>query len=137
MTTQASLTAELVAGPASVSDNPFPSGVTTIPFGLNPPAKQYNVDTGKNVATVNSPSAFVALGGVGALGPVTQGHTLYIRTIQPMTIRETTAVPSSADNVVVYPLNGVTIREYPADHYLKLIEVEGAGQIEYWAAGNQ
>lgn len=131
------LSGSLTAGPSAAVDNQFPSGVTSVPFGLNPGNKPYNVDTGRNVANVLSPSAYAALGGIGTLGPVTQAVTLYLRTTTPLTIRLTTAVPSSADLLSVLPLNGILILEFPSDHYLKLVEVQGSGTVEYYVSGNQ
>jgi hypothetical protein len=131
MSLQVSLTGTLVAGPSASSDNAFPSGTATIPFNLNPDPKGYSVDTGKNVLSLNSPSAFVALPGVGALGPVTNAELVYFRTQVGIDIRLTT----SAGAVVVHPA-GLLIWETDPAQPITLIEAKGAGTIEYYACGN-
>lgn len=138
MALQASLVANFLAGPSAVSDNQFPSGVTTIPFGLNPPLKQFGVDTGVMRPTVNSPASFFTLGGVGPTSDVTAATTLIIRTATPMLIRSTYQNPAGgADIVSVEPINGTKLCEYPPNGVLKLLEIQGAGQIEYYASGLQ
>lgn len=132
---QVTLSGQLVASPASVSDSGFPSGVTSVAFNLFPAKKPINVDTGVMRPIVNSPASFVTLPGVGAGGPVTQGTTLYLRSSTPMQIRTTTAVPSAADVVAIETISGLKIVEYDAAHYLKLLEIQGSGPIEYYVSG--
>lgn len=135
MSLQAVLTAQLVTGPATSGDAGFPTGVANFTFGLNPPQKSYEVDAGK-VAKFNSPSAFVVLSGIGATEAVTQARLLYLRVIVPVEIRLTFQDPGGgADIVSVEPLEGVKLAEYPANGYLKLLEIKGSGSVEYYAAG--
>lgn len=138
MALQATLTATLIASPSVVTDSNFPSAVTNIAFNLNPPTKPFSVDTGAMRTTVNSPSAFVALGGIGSTSDVTQATTLYFRCAVQMLIRMTFQNPGGGSDIVsVEPINGVKLCEYPANGVLKLLEVQGQGQIEYYASGLQ
>jgi hypothetical protein len=128
------LTATLLAGPTTVTDNQFPSGTTNLPFGLNPPQKAYNVDTGVMVANVISPVAFVALGGVGPGGSVTQAQTLYVRTLTPVQVRLTYL--GDVTPKIRY-LGGATLEEADPAHPITLVEVMGSATVEYYAAGLQ
>ncbi len=126
---QVTLTATLTAGPPSVGGSSLPSGATSIPFGLSPEQKSY-------IDSIN----FDLKKGIGAApGPVTQGHTLYARTTTPMLVRLTFANPNGADIVSVLPSNGVLVLEPAAasGYYLKLVEAQGAGSIEFWCGGSQ
>lgn len=138
MSLQASLVATFQAGPSVATDSQFPSGVTTIPFGLNPPTKPFGSDTGAMRSTVNSPTSFVVLGGVGPTSDVQAATTLIVRTATPMLIRSTFQNPAGgADIVSIEPINGTKLCEYPPNGVLKLLEVQGSGQIEYYASGLQ
>jgi hypothetical protein len=101
--------------------------------GTKPALKKFwsNVD-------VNSPApAFQALDGVGAGQSVTQGNTLYLRTTAPMTMRFTFADPMGGPDIVsLVPVQGLLIWEGSALGYLKLIEAQGVGGIEYFVSGN-
>ena len=131
---QITVAATLIAAPAQSTDQQFPSGTTTIPFVTTPSPKTYNVDTGRNTAQVNSPSSFVALQGLGANGPVTQAHTVYIRTSVPMNVRLTYQGGSALGPL---PIQGVFFLEVPPATPLTLVEIEGSGTVEYYFAGNQ
>jgi hypothetical protein len=139
MALQAQLVAVFTAGPSLVTDSGFPSGVTNWPFGLNPPLKQYSVDTGVMHPQVNSAApAWFPFGGIGPNSDVTQATTLLVRTQVPMVLRLTTAdINGGPDNVSVVPINGLLILEFPANGYLKLLEVQGQGQVEIYASGLQ
>jgi hypothetical protein len=132
---QVQLTAELVAGPAQISNSFFPSGTTTIPFGLQPNPKGYSVDTGPQRPLINSPNAFQTLSGIGSGQSVTQASTFYLRTGGlPFQVRLTYL--GDATPKVMY-VSGVLLLEPPQQSPLTLVEVQGGGQIEYWASGLQ
>jgi hypothetical protein len=136
MSGQLQLPATLTATP-SMCGGSFPSGITQIPFGLNPPSKPYTVSTGAMVATVDSPSSFVALGGIGAGGAVTQATTLYLRTTAPIAlqlIRNNNG--SGTTTITLGQVSGVFLLEAPAGYEVQSVLVEGAGTVEYFAAGN-
>jgi hypothetical protein len=134
MANSVQLSGTLIASPSATSDTSFPAGTDNIPFNLNPPAKVYNVSTG-NVVAINSPSAFVAIPGIGAApGPVTQGQLLYVRSIGPMQIRKT----YGAFGVVgPEPFSGLHIIESDPSNPLTLLEFKGSGTIEFWSCGVQ
>lgn len=129
------LQAQLSSGPATVSDGTFPPGVTQVQLQLNPSTRQVNVDTGAMVANVNSPSAYVTLPGIGgAVGPVTQGLFLYLRTVAPVAVR-LTMFGASGNTTSVLLTNGLLVLEFDPLHYLTLLEIQGTGTVEYYAAG--
>lgn len=135
---QASLVAALTAGPSAQSDSgSFPGGTTNIPFTLNPPQKAYNVDTGKNLANVQSPNAYAALGAIGAGGPVTQASLLYLRTVVPVLVQITVLISNAPVVIAGIPVNGLLVLEFPTNQPLTGVAVQGAAQVEYYAAGNQ
>ena len=43
----------------------------------------------------------------------------------------------SGDVVSVLYVSGLCVLEFPAQNYLKLLEVQGGGVVEYFASGNQ
>lgn len=131
---QAQLQAILTVGPAAVSDSFFPSGTSTVPLFLNPSPKQYNVDTGPQRPQVNSPNTYAALSAIGAGQTVTQASLLVFRSNVPVKLRLTylgDAVP------YIRYVNGLVIEEFDPSHPLTLLEMQGAGQVEYWACGLQ
>jgi hypothetical protein len=133
---QAVLSAQLIAGPAQVSDSFFPSATKTTPFGLNQVPKQYQADTSA-VLMLNSPSpSFENIDAIGVGGQVTQVLTFYCRSQTPLLLQMTFLnINSGMDIVVLEPLYGVKLSEYPPNAYLKALAVQGSGQFEYWAAG--
>jgi hypothetical protein len=133
---QAQLNAVLTSGPSSVSDQQFPSGVQTITFGLNPPAKQYAVATGA-VVNLNSPSSPVALDSIGTGGQVTQAVTFYARVTSPMVMVLTQTNPQGGSVTATIELGGAFLCEFPLNGPLTGVTVQGSGPFEYWAAGLQ
>lgn len=134
---QVVLTAQLVAGPAQVSDSYFPSATKTIPFTLNQVPKQYSVDTG-SVVNLNSPSpTFTSIDSIGTGGQVTQVQTLWCRVQSPMILQMTLNNPSGGTYTSYVPIYGTALLEFPANGQLTALSVSGSGQFEYWASGIQ
>jgi len=131
---QVVLTAQLVIGPGQVSDSYFPSGSTTIPIFLNPTPKTYAVDTGPQRPQVNSPSAFVALSGIGSGQTVTQASYFYFRCQTPVQLKITYL--GDATQYIRY-VNGVVMEECDPTHPITSVQIQGSGQVEYWACGLQ
>lgn len=125
-----------MAGPPRSSTNAFPSGIVNAAFELRPPNKGAAVSSGLVVRNLSSPSSFVELGGVGDDQAVTQATVLYLRTTAKMIVR-LTQNGDSGDEVSVLYIDGMLIQEFPTANYLKLLEAEGTGVIEYFASGNQ
>jgi hypothetical protein len=131
---QLELTAQLAATPACGSGS-FPSGITNVNFGLNPPCngKAYSVSTGVQVANVASPSSFAALGGIGSGGPVTHANTLYLRVTTQVNVQLTFANSTTA---TIPGLFGVLLLELAVGDEVTGVGVEGTATVEYFAAGN-
>ena len=128
---------EIEARPQIVSDTTFPGGRTDISLILTPTAKQAGVMTGVALRTISSPLAYVALTGVGASDTVTQANFLYLRTNAPMLVRLTFEDGANPDIVAIVPVFGVFVYEVDVSRYLKLVEVLGSGQVEWFASGPQ
>ena len=132
----------LQVGPQGVCEGGFPSGVLNVQFGLagscpgagtKPASKKFWSSQG-----VNSPSSFFTLDGVGTGQSVTKATTLYFRSTAQMILRMTFADPSGgADLVSTVPVQGLLIQEPSVSGYLKLLEVQGQGTVEYFASGNE
>lgn len=131
----------LIDAPRDACDAPaFPSGSTSVPFGLlgAPCPKGAPVSTGAMRINVNSPSAFVALPGVGGAGPVTKADTVYVRAkAGGFQLRVTFNNPAGSPIVSVIPLAGLFILEPDAagSFYAELLEIQGSGTVEYLASG--
>ena len=128
------------APPAGCEAPGFPSATTSVPFGqLGAPCpKPSPVSTGAKTRNVNSPSAFVALSGVGATDDVTQADTVYMRVKAGLfQFRITYRNPAGGSIVAVLPSNGIFLHEAdaPDGFWITLLEVQGSGQIEYFASG--
>lgn len=129
------LKGSLLAGPPKSSCGSFPSALVNAAFELRPPNKAANV-LDHNVRKVDSAGAFVDLLAVGTGKTVTQGTFLYLRTGGPMRIR-TTTFTDSGDVVSIQEVDGLFILEFPTAKYLKLLEAQGSGTIEYFVSGTQ
>ena len=91
----------------------FPSGEALVAMDLLPPLKGYIVTTGRQLYNINSPSAFAPIPGVGTNGPVTQGHTLYMRSNGPFLVQLTmTGVDGGTSQEI--PLYGTMLIEFNA-----------------------
>lgn len=133
MSNVVTLKGTLLAGPPKASCNGFPSGLVNAAFELTPPNKAADVST-YGSPNLNSALAYSELPGVG--DTVTRGTFLYVRTQNKMLVRITQA-GDSGDVVSVMYVQGLFIQEFPAGNYLKLLEAQGVGVIEYFASGNQ
>jgi len=123
----------LLAGPPKASCNGFPSGLVNATFELTPPNKAADVSV-YQTPNLNSGSGYSTLPGVG--DTVTRGTFLYIRTTNKMLVRLTQA-GDSGDVVSVVYVQGLFIQEFPSANYLKLLEAQGVGVVEYFVSGNQ
>ena len=101
-------------------------------FQLNPDPKGYTTTTGASTSTLNSPSSFQALGGVGATAQVARAHTVYLRTMQPMTVRLTFVDTTQS----VEKFSGLKVLEPMPGNEVTLVELEGSGTFEFCAWGN-
>ncbi len=77
----------------------------------------------------------MGLSGVGASDTVTQGNFLYVRTKNPMLLRLT--VNTSGPVVIAdIPVRGIFMLEFDETHPLVLLEIKGAGTVEWYISGN-
>lgn len=126
----------LTVAPQTSTGTEFPSGVSAAAFIGTPNPKNSQACTGIQQRTVNSSNAFVALSGIGPTDSVTKPDTFYLRTSAPFKVRITENDPAGGPDIVsVQNLQGVMMKELPAQGYMKLVEVMGAGPIEYLASG--
>lgn len=125
------LSGAIVAGPLGAGDC-VPNGAYTAPLSASKSAAAMM----SGAPTVNSPSAFVTLPGVGAGGLVTRGDFLFVRSQSKIILRLTT-VGDSGDVLSVIYLQGTFIQQFPDSNYLKLLEAQGVGAIEFLVTGNQ
>lgn len=131
------LSGSIVAGPASVSENTFPSMNAEANLGTKQTG--FQASTGTLKKTITSPGAFLVLSGVGPLGgdSVNLGRFLYIRSDAVLELRLTQKdLLGGADVVKVLPVEGLTIIEFPSNGALTLLEAQGTATIEYLVCGD-
>lgn len=124
------LQGSIVSGPSS--DCSLPGATVNLTFEETPSAAM----SAYGSKTVASPSSYVTLPGLGTGSLVTQGTVLYIRTRDNMKFR-LTMYDSGGDVTSVVYLQGPALWRFPASNYLKLLEVQGSGTVEYFVAGPQ
>lgn len=127
----------LMAGPPKASSTSFPTGIVNASFDLKPASKPAPVLV-HNVRNLASPSAYAAMDGIGTGNTVTKATFLYVRTESPMTLRIT--YDDGAGGSLVrdsIPVDGLHVEELPTDKFIKLLEAQGSGVLEYFASGNQ
>lgn len=131
-----SLDGSLLAGPSKSSDHGFPSGMVNASFTLKPSTKPAPVSV-YDVRNLQSPGSFATLRGVGSGESVQQANLLYLRTEAAMTFRVTFDDGAGGSVVASYPVDGLFIVEAPVSRFIKLVEAQGVGVVEYFASGNQ
>lgn len=127
----------LLVGPPKASTGGFPPGMVNTTFDLKPAAKSAPVSTFQK-PSVSSPSSYAALDGIGTGSTVTKANFLYLRTDAPFLLR-ITFDDGAGGNVVVtgIPVDGLFVQETQANKFIKLLEAQGTGVVEYFASGNQ
>lgn len=135
MSNVVTLSGTLLAGPPKSSCGGFQSALINAAFELRPPNKTATV-VDHGVRSLASHDSFADLNAVGTGKTVTQGTFLFARTSGPMTIR-TTRNTGSGDVVSTQDVDGLFVLEFPVDKYLKLLEAQGSGSIEYFVSGTQ
>lgn len=121
----------LILGPPSAGDCGFSDGTFSQSFGFTEPAAV----SAQHTKNVNSPSAFVALDGIGVT--VTQATFFFLKTTSVFIVRITYKPISGPDVVSTIPVMGPMLVKTPVDQYIKLVEVQGTGAVSYLATGNQ
>lgn len=133
---QLDLQGALIGGPPSGGET-FPASTFSVPLRLRTSPKGYGVATGVLSQQIASPAAYVALSGIGVGGAVTQADTFYFKASGPVDLRVTTDDGAGGDVVAVIPSDGLAVIETPASKYVKLVEVQGNGTVEYFASGQR
>lgn len=135
---QVSLNGSLTAGPQTAGSD-FPSSTVAIALQLLTEPKSSGVASGVISRQVASPSpAWLTLQGVGEDDTVTKGDTLYVRCSSALLLRLTTDDGSGGDVLAgPVPVQGTLLLEFQPSTFLKKLEVQGTGQIEYFISGQQ
>lgn len=126
----------LLSGPPRSGSGTFPVGLVNITFGLKP-ANKVSAVSAKGVRNLASPAAYVTLHGVGTGEDVTQANFLFIQTDNPIDVRITCDDGAGGSVVAVVSVDGILIVEKPSTKFIKLVEAQGTGVVEYFASGNQ
>lgn len=131
------LEGSLIGGPPSVCEGSFPSSQFLVQLGFaNGCAKQWEAATGVLTRNLQSPSALVALSGVGAGDTVTAGRVLYFKTNAEMLLEVTFHPSSGPDYVSLIPVRGPVVLETPDNSYIVGLRCQGTGPLEYLVAGS-
>lgn len=129
------LTGSLLAGPPQGSET-FPGGTVSVP--ISSVSKNYAVASGIIARSVASPGAYIALQGVGSTDTVTKGLFVYFKTDADVLLRVTTddglGAPVVQSDV---PVGGLWIRDLPQTKFLRLLEIKGTAQVEYFICGQE
>jgi hypothetical protein len=142
---EARLDATLTETPWRATDGAgFPSASTSIPFGLNtaPQGKPICVSTGRILKNIQSPSAFVALDGIGTGDAVTMATTFYVRVRCPgWQAKITFANPVSPFTPIVSVIPFAGFLSFEPDvlsgYPITGVELQGSGLAEFYASGQQ
>jgi hypothetical protein len=125
---------QITAGPQTIGiDRTTLSTALALKGGST--AKSYAVATGILELSLNTPSAYQTLPGVGAAPGVTHADTLYFFSDAPVLLRLTTDDGAGGSVLSVLPVDGLVVLEFQAAKFLKLVEAEGTSPIEYFASG--
>ncbi len=125
----------LQAGPPKSSAGAFPTSIVNAAFTLKPSVKPAPVNVSQK-RNLSSPSSYTSLD-VGSSEAVTKANFLYVRTEAPFLFRITTDDGVGGSVVSVMPIDGIFAMEAPPDKFIKLLEAQGTGVVEYFASGNQ
>jgi hypothetical protein len=127
------LDAQINAGAQEVDEcSTSPSGETSIPVALLSRPKLAQYQTGRQVALVASPSAYVTL----SLGNVTRANFLYVSSSAPVLLKLTFVDPAGGSDIVsVIPLAGPLVLEIDSNGPLKSAQVKGTATINWYASG--
>lgn len=125
----------LQLGPANVSDSSFPAAVVNITLSLKAGDQKIATVSDKGVRLLASPSVFVDMRCVGPGEAVTKGTLLYVRSSVPMLLRLTTDDGAGGSVLAVIPIDGLYVHEVDQNKFLKLLEAQGQGTIEFLVSG--
>ena len=136
---QLTIDGTLTESPQGCGDSSaFPSASTVVPFSQNsaPQPKNVGASTGRKLLTLASGSFVTLVGGTDT--DPTQMATVYARVASGgFQFRVTFNNPLGSPIVSVLPAAGVFLHEADAANgfYVTKFEVQGTGQIEFYASG--
>jgi len=129
---QIKLSGSLDAGPSQGGSESFPASSWSVPLAFRSGTKTFGAATGVLVRQVNAPSPSYA-----SLASITRGDFLYVKTSGPLVLRLTVDDGAGADVLELVPVDGLLLREFSSLRYLKLVEAQGTGTIEFFVSGSQ
>lgn len=132
------LVGSLLGGPQDSSPSQFPGSSFEVVIGFgNSDSKASGAATGILSRQLNSASSLITLEGVGPTSTVTKGNFLYFKCNSPMLLHVT--YDDGVGGSVVSPMtvNGVVMVEADDDKFIKKLEAQGTGPLEYFLSGNQ
>lgn len=134
---QVSLSGTLSAGPGAITGGgQFPSATATAQLGLRVEPSPFSAATGILQFSLDSSGSFVQLGGVDAMiGPVKKCTLLYLRAPSAIQLRITRDDGLGGDLVTTEDHQGLFVKEWPDDNFVKLVEAKGVSLLEYFASG--
>lgn len=105
-------------------------------FGLLVEPSSYVSATGVLQFRLDSPSAFVQLGGLDeTIGPVKKATLLYLRAPSEIALRITTDDGLGGETVIETPHVGLFVKQWPDGLAVLKIEAKGDCLLEYFLAG--
>jgi hypothetical protein len=129
------LAGSITGGPPSGGSS-FPGSTFNDQIAFPSGPRSFSAATGMIQRSINSPSAFVPLGGVGPTGDVTTADFLYLVTNGSLDVRITAQNGSGGfTTAVVSVANGPLILPVSPNKLITLVEVQGSATIEYLASG--
>lgn len=127
---QLKLSGSIDAGPPTVSSETFPASSFSVPLAFRSGTRSFGTATGVLVRTVavSSPAFLV-------IATITRGGFLYLKTSGPLVLRLTVDDGSLGNVLELVPVDGLLIREFPSNLFLKQVEIQGSGTIEFFVSG--
>ena len=106
--------------------------------GTSGPTFQLGIRSDNSSASENATSTFLTVNSALAFIPLAmpanlRATFLYIKTLTSAKL--TLRVTYELTGVVTEPIRGLWIKEFPSDDRVSLVEIQGQGDLEWYAAG--
>lgn len=133
MSSSVQIQGQLLLGPSAVQEGTFPATTAVVPLGLSPDQKPAVVNKrGERTLQGVYATLFDA-----DLDDVTQGTFVYLRTANAGLLRITTDDGNGGDVVAVVPIKGLHVHEYDPTKFVKKLEANVSGFLEYIVSGDR
>jgi hypothetical protein len=109
--------------------------VKLVTLGLRAGDEKNATASDSGVRAISSPSSYVDVRCVGTNEAVTKGSFLYARASAAMLLRLTTDDGAGGSVLAVLPIDGLLVFEVDPDKFLKLLEAQGEGTLEFLVSG--